>query len=147
MVEADLTQVLDNEHAGYDFPWTLGIFRDCLRVGYDCYVYQGPSGVIGHGVMSVAAGECHLLNVCVHPDWQHRGLGRRLVEFLLDVARQKNVRTALLEVRVSNTTAHRLYASLGFNEVGTRHQYYPGGEGRREDAIILARELSEGDPT
>jgi len=140
MREADLAQVIKIEHACYEFPWTLGIFRDCLRVGYDCYVYQGPSGLIGHGVMSAAAGECHLLNICVHADWQRRGLGRRLVEFLLDVARTRKIHTALLEVRVSNALAHRLYTSLGFNEVGMRHHYYPG-RGGREDAIILAREL------
>jgi len=140
MQERDLTQVLNNELAAYDFPWTLGIFRDCLRVGYDCYVCEWPSALIGHGVMSVAAGECHLLNICIHPDWQRRGLGRQLVEYLLGVAQDKKARTVLLEVRASNVAAYRLYASLGFNEVGLRQQYYPGREGR-EDAIILAREL------
>lgn len=140
MVETDLQHVLKIEQAAYEFPWTFGIFRDCLRVGYHCYVYEGPSGILGHGVMSVAAGECHLLNICVHPDWQRRGLGRQLVEHLLDVARAKGVGTALLEVRASNTSAYRLYTNLGFNEVGLRHQYYPG-HGEREDAIILAREL------
>jgi ribosomal-protein-alanine N-acetyltransferase len=140
MVEADLTHVLKVEQLCYEFPWTLGIFRDCLRVGYHGYVLEGPSALIGHGVMSIGAGECHLLNICVHPDWQRRGLGRQLVEFLLDVARKKRVTTALLEVRVSNARAYRLYAGLGFNEVGMRHHYYPGREGR-EDAIILACEL------
>lgn len=140
MVETDLAQVLKVEQAAYEFPWTLGIFRDCLRVGYHCYVLESPAGLVGHGVMSVAAGECHLLNICVHPDWQRHGFGQQLVEFLLEAARAKGVGTALLEVRVSNTSAYRLYSRLGFNEVGTRHHYYPG-HGEREDAIILAREL------
>jgi len=140
MVEADLPHVLKVEQRCYEFPWTLGIFRDCLRVGYHGYVVESPSGLIGHGVMSIGAGECHLLNICVHPDWQRRGLGRQLVETLLEVARTKRVSTALLEVRVSNAAAYRLYVNLGFNEVGMRHHYYPGRAGR-EDAIILAREL------
>lgn len=143
MVESDLTRVLEVERISYAFPWTTGIFRDCLRVGYHCYVFEGPSGPIGHGVMSIAASECHLLNICIHPEWQRRGLGRQLVQFLLEIARRKSVKTALLEVRVSNTGAYRLYANLGFNEVGMRRHYYPG-YGGREDAIILARELSEG---
>jgi len=142
MQEADLARVIEVEEAAYEFPWTLGIFRDCLRVGYASYVYDSPSGPVGHGVMSIAAGECHLLNVCVHPDWQRRGLGRQLVEFLLDVAREKKAHTALLEVRLSNQVAHGLYAGLGFNEVGVRQNYYPA-RGGREDAIILARELGE----
>lgn len=143
MVAADLARVLEVERICYVFPWTLGIFRDCLRVGYHCYVYEGRSGPIGHGIMSIAAGECHLLNICVHPDWQRRGLGRQLVQFLLEIARRQDVKTALLEVRVTNTGAYRLYANLGFNEVGMRRHYYPG-YGGREDAIILARELWRG---
>lgn len=141
MADADLARVVKVEQAAYEFPWTLGIFRDCLRVGYHCYVYDCQAGLVGHGVMSVAAGECHLLNICVHPDWQRRGLGRELVEFLLGVARKRGAGTALLEVRVSNQAAYALYARLGFNEVGLRHHYYPGHGSAREDAIILAREL------
>lgn len=140
MTEADLEHVLKVERLSYEFPWTFGIFRDCLRVGYHCYVCESAAGLIGHGVMSIAAGESHLLNICVHPEWQRRGLGRQLVEFLLEVARKREVKTVLLEVRVSNAAAYRLYASLGFNEVGTRHHYYPGRDGR-EDAMILALEL------
>lgn len=140
MATADLPQVIVNEEASYEFPWTLGIFQDCLRVGYHCYACEIPSGLVGHGIMSLAVGECHLLNICVHPDWQRRGFGRCIVEFLLEVARQKQVHTALLEVRVSNTIAHKLYMEMGFNEVGMRQRYYPGRNGR-EDAIILAREL------
>jgi ribosomal-protein-alanine N-acetyltransferase len=140
MTEADLPAVIKVEHASYEFPWTLGIFKDCMRVGYHCYVCELPQGLIGHGVMSIAVGECHVLNVCIHPDWQRRGYGRELVRFLLEVARDKKARTALLEVRVSNIGAYELYQSLGFNDVGMRRHYYPG-RGGREDALILAREL------
>lgn len=152
----DLETVHAVETVSYEFPWTMGILRDCLRVGYPCYVYE-PGGLlpsarfpparsvshalIGHGVMSLAAGECHLLNVCVHPDHQRQGLGRRLVEFMLDAARNRGARLALLEVRMSNQTAYRLYSRLGFNEVGVRQNYYPAQAGR-EDAIILARDLT-----
>jgi ribosomal-protein-alanine N-acetyltransferase len=140
MREADLSVVFANERTAYQFPWTLGIFRDCLRVGYQCYVLEGPYGVIGHGIMSVAAQECHLLNICVHPDHQRRGYGRALVRHLLDIARRKRAVMALLEVRVSNDAAYRLYTSMGFDEVGIRKNYYPARPGR-EDAIILACDL------
>lgn len=146
MRAADLPAVLEVEQSAYEFPWTLDIFRDCLRVGYDCYVLEGPDGLVGHGIMSVAAGECHLLNICVHPLYQRRGLGRALVEFLLARARAKGARTALLEVRVSNRVAYRLYTRLGFHEVGMRRGYYPARVGR-EDAILLARELDVPPPS
>ena len=139
----DLPSVIQVEETSYEFPWTLPIFRDCLRVGCDCFVYETQDGVIGHGIMSVAAGECHILNICIHPDHQRRGLGESMVYFLLDIARQKQAQAALLEVRMSNSAAYRLYIKLGFDEVGIRKNYYPSRIGR-EDAIILARDLTTG---
>lgn len=140
MLEQDLSKVMATEGVAYEFPWTEGIFRDCLRVGYVCRVMELSRRMVGHGVMSIAAGECHLLNICINPQYQRRGLGRRLVMHLLDVARRRDVRMALLEVRQSHRHAYRLYTSLGFDEVGLRKNYYPARNGR-EDAIILAREL------
>lgn len=137
----DLAKVMEVEKAAYEFPWTRAIFRDCLRVGYSCFVYETPSGLCGHGIMSMGAGECHLLNICVHPEHQRRGLGRDLVNFLLALARHKKARVALLEVRVSNRAAYNLYTQLGFDEIGIRKGYYPARYGR-EDAIILARDLT-----
>lgn len=136
----DLPAVLAVERTVYEFPWTDGIFRDCLRVGYVCLVYDGPAGIAGYGVMSVAVGECHLLNLSIHPDYQGQGLGSHLITQLLDLARHHKARMAFLEVRESNQKAQRLYANLGFNEIGMRHNYYPARQGR-EDAIILARML------
>jgi ribosomal-protein-alanine N-acetyltransferase len=141
MVESDLVAVLAVEEAGYSHPWTVGIFRDCLRVGYCCWVYELGDEIIGHGIMSVAAGECHVLNICVHPRWQGHGLGRRILRRLLNIGRQHHADTAFLEVRVSNRAAVELYLSSGFNEVGRRRGYYPGSRGR-EDALVFACDLS-----
>ncbi len=137
----DLDAVIAIEQAAYEYPWTPAIFHDCLRVGYVCYVCEDAQGIVGHGVMSVAAGECHLLNICVHPHHQRRGLGRMLVEFLLDLARTKGACVALLEVRPSNVAGYRLYTGMGFDEIGLRENYYPAARGR-EDAVLLARDLT-----
>lgn len=141
MQEADVSAVLEIERAAYEFPWTRAIFRDCLRVGYICFVYEGVRGLLGHGIMSLAAGECHLLNICIHPQCQRRGLGRALVAYLLELARLRQATVALLEVRMSNRAAYNLYIKMGFDEVGMRKAYYPARSGR-EDAIILARDLT-----
>jgi ribosomal-protein-alanine N-acetyltransferase len=152
MYEADLPAVLAVENAAYPYPWTDGIFRDCLRVGYHCLVAApahetvrrlapaAPGPLVGHAVMSAAVGECHLLNLCVHPDWQRRGLGRRILLRLLAIGRANNADTAFLEVRANNRRAIALYESEGFCEVGLRRGYYPAGE-QREDAIVMARPL------
>lgn len=136
----DLPFVVQVEHLAYEFPWTEGIFRDCLRAGYCCRILEDKGRFAGHGVMAVAVGECHLLNVCIHPHYQRRGLGRQLLLHLLDVARKGHARVALLEVRRSNRAAYALYSELGFNEIGLRKNYYPGRHSR-EDALILARDL------
>jgi len=137
---ADLPQVMGIEKKVYPFPWSEGIFRDCLRVGYFCQVLEGEEGLRGYGVMSVAADECHLLNISIHPDYQAQGLGKTLVNHLLDVARHYRARMAFLEVRESNHIARRLYEKIGFNEIGVRNRYYPADKGR-EDALILAMTL------
>lgn len=143
MVDDDLEAVLAIERAVYPFPWTEGIFRDCLNVGYSCWVGAGEGDLRGYGVMSVAAGESHILNLCVHPDWRRQGLGRTLLVHLLRLARRHRAETALLEVRPSNRGALALYQDLGFSEVGVRRNYYPHRQGR-EDALILALDLSAG---
>lgn len=136
----DLPDVLRNERRGYTHPWTEGIFRDCLRNGQECWLLMCSDQNVGHGILSVAAGESHLLNVCVHPDFQGHGFGRILVEHLLERARTGEASTIFLEVRPSNVAACELYDKLGFNEVGLRENYYPSNIGR-EDALILAKEL------
>ncbi len=141
MREGDLEAVFLNEQAAYSHPWSMGILRDCLRVGYHCLVALDDRGVIGHAVMSVAVGEAHLLNLCVAPAAQGRGIGRRLLRRVLRLAREHEADTVFLEVRASNTGARRLYESEGFCEVGQRRGYYPHDEHEREDAVVYARPM------
>lgn len=140
MRQADLPNVLKNERRGYSHPWTEGVFSDCLNAGHECWLFVFEGRNIGHGILSVAAGESHLLNVCIHPDYQGNGYGRLLVEHMLKRARARGAGCVFLEVRPSNQIACKLYEDLGFNEVGVRKDYYPAFVGR-EDALVLAREL------
>lgn len=141
MIFADLKEVLSIEKRAYEFAWTEGIFRDCIRVGYQCRILETPHGFVqAYGVMSVAVGEAHILNLCVRPELQGRGLSRQLLNHLLELASSLNVRTVFLEVRPSNHRALRLYTDAGFCEVGIRRGYYPAAKGR-EDGLVLAKEL------
>jgi len=137
---ADLDTVMDIESHAYDFPWTQGIFRDCLRVGYCCWCYENDGLIQGYGVMSVAAGESHILNITVRPESQRQGIGGKLMKHFLQLARRHNADIAMLEVRPSNLSAISLYEKMGFNEIGVRRNYYPADEGR-EDALLLALSL------
>jgi len=140
MRESDLHEIIEIERACYQHPWSESIFSDCMHAGYSCWVC-GRDGIIeGYGVISVAAGESHLLNLCVRNESRCQGIGRKLLKHLISIARRHDAEVVFLEVRPSNTSARRLYASEGFNELGTRRDYYPRGNGR-EDALILARAL------
>jgi len=141
MRDRDLATVLEIEREAYAFPWSEGIFRDCLRAGYCCWVVERNEDVRAYGIMQVSVGESHILNLCVRASNRGQGLGRALLSHLLEVAKEHRADTALLEVRPTNRAALSLYAAMGFNEVGVRRGYYPGRDGR-EDALILATCLS-----
>ena len=136
----DLPEVLEIELRAYPFPWTRGIFEDCLRAAYPSWVLADGDTITGYGVLSVAADEAHVLNICVDPRLQGRGHGRRLLHALLHLARGRGAQRLFLEVRPSNRGALALYHAEGFNEIGRRPRYYPAHSGR-EDAIVMAMEL------
>ena len=140
MASRDLDRVIEIEQRAYPHPWTRGIFSDCLRVGYDCWCLQTGREVVGYCVLSHAAGETHLLNLCVRPESQRQGVGEKLLVHLTALARRHDAEIIFLEVRVSNAAARSLYDKMGFNELGTRKDYYPAAGGR-EDGLILARVL------
>jgi ribosomal-protein-alanine N-acetyltransferase len=136
----DIADVVAIERGSYQFPWSEGIFRDCLRVGYVCRVVTVSRQVMAYGVMSFGAGEAHILNLCVDEAYRCRGIGRQLLNSLIERAGAAGMADAYLEVRPSNTTAIRLYLSLGFEQVGMRRGYYQAASGR-EDAAVLRRAL------
>ena len=136
----DIADVVAIERASYQFPWSEGIFRDCLRVGYVCRVVTVSRQVMAYGVMSLGAGEAHILNLCVGETYRCHGVGRRLLGSLIERAAAAGMADAFLEVRPSNTAAIRLYLALGFEQVGMRRGYYQAATGR-EDAAVLRRAL------
>jgi len=142
MLEADLDAVIDIEEQSYEFPWTRGIFHDCLHVGYSCWVYEENGHVLAYGVMSTGGGEAHILTVVVQKEARGRQLGRQIMRHLLNTASKHKVDTVLLEVRPSNIIAVNLYQSIGFSEVGVRKGYYPDKKGR-EDALIMGLDLKQ----
>lgn len=144
MRPADLKAVAEVEIASYQFPWSLGIFRDCLLAGYQSLVLDASGRISGYCIMSIAAVEAHLLNLCIHPSCQRLGHGRQLLVEALVRARHAGVETVFLEVRPSNGAAIELYRSLGFRLIGRRPSYYQADCGR-EDAVIFAATLTGAD--
>ena len=137
----DLKDVMQGELASYPHPWSEANFKDCIKnQGYSCWVFEHNNQCAGHVVISAAAGESHILNLCVYPKMQGQGWGRKLLEEAEYIARQHRAETCFLEVRPSNKAGINLYESSGYNQIGVRKAYYPADKGR-EDAIVMAKTL------
>jgi ribosomal-protein-alanine N-acetyltransferase len=137
----DVDAILAIEQRSYPFPWSAGIFQDCIKVGYHCLVMEVDGAVAGYTIFSVVVQECHILNICIDPRWRRSGLARRLLDCIFERAGCMDAGLIYLEVRPTNTAAINLYASLGFEQIARRRRYYPTHDGR-EDALVLARAVS-----
>ena len=141
MSHEDLSPVSDIERQSYEFPWSHGVFRDCLLAGYQCIVLERDDEVVGYSVLSIAAGEAHILNICVHSTYRSMGYGEKLLDENLFRARSSSVREIFLEVRPSNKHALALYRKKDFHKVADRPEYYQASQGR-EDATVLVKKLA-----
>ncbi len=136
----DVAAVSALEQSAYEFPWTIGIFRDCLLAGYSAIALEQGGQLVGYAIMSVAAGEAHLLNICIAPKLRGLGVGRSLLDHMMDLAGSLGAERVFLEVRPSNSEALKLYRRAEFDVVGVRRAYYRAHNGK-EDAVVLVRRL------
>ena len=136
----DLDRIVEIELSACPYPWTRGIFADCLRVGYDCWGLQAGIELIGYTIQTHAAGENHLLNLCVAPEQQGKGYGSILLDHAIRLARQQDCFCIFLEVRPSNPAGIRLYRRNGFSVVAERPDYYRSDQGR-ESALVMKLDL------
>ena len=136
MTATDLDGIVAIERHVHAHPWTRGNFADSLAAGYHCWVAERDMQLIAYGIIMVAAGEAHLLNLSVASSWQRHGIGTELTHFFVKLARDQGAERIYLEVRPSNVAARALYGRSGFAEVGVRTGYYPTSGGR-EDAVIM----------
>jgi ribosomal-protein-alanine N-acetyltransferase len=135
----DITNVMLIEKSSYEFPWTKGIFLDCLsKNNYFCYIGECNNITIAYLIITIVAGEAQILNICVQNNQRNNGLGKLLLDHFVKIAKQNQAKDAFLEVRSSNKIAKNLYHNFGFNEIGIRSNYYPFHNNTREDAIVLA---------
>ena len=112
MQESDLKDVVRIEHASYAFPWTEGIFRDCLRVNYVCRVVEVGTDVVGYGIISVGAGEGHVLNICISGAYRCRGLGRRMLWHVLQHVAPEAIRYIETTVGPDNAASRGMFAGV-----------------------------------
>lgn len=159
----DLPEVMLIEQKCYDFPWSEELLRNCLKVGYHALVLREEGCVRAYAFASSGAGESHILNICVDPEFRGQGYAKTLLKQCIATVMIHGAKVMFLEVRESNRGAISLYESMGFVEIGRRDNYYrrqtkksgnaEKGRSRtgkskknsvtsREDALVMSRDLT-----
>lgn len=136
----DLDTIMQIEPQIYTHPWTRGNFSDSINSGYSAWVLLLHEEIIGYALLMMVLDEAHLLNLSIAGKYQKQGLGRFLLEYMLQIAKNHDATNMFLEVRPSNISAIALYENIGFNEMAIRRGYYPAANGR-EDAILMGLAL------
>lgn len=137
----ELEDILKIEKLSYSSPWPRSQFEKELKNQFsNKFVAKtdqdGRKTVAAYIIFWVVAGEAHILNIAVHPDFRRKGIAKSLLVFALERLDEIGTREVFLEVRCSNIAARRLYEKFGFREIGIRRGYY-GDNG--EDAVVMAR--------
>ena len=138
----DLDQVLALEQESFSVPWSPDAFREVVESSFHQFIVAEEEGrIIGFAGMSCVMDEADVENIAVSGAWQRKGVGRKLLKSLEEMALKQEMTVMFLEVRASNEPAIRLYESEGFRPVGRRKDYY---EAPREDALLYALVLEKG---
>lgn len=144
MTQIDVLRVHEIDVSTDPTPWSEKLISDCQKVGYDCWVLVDQQNILGFGILNYGANEAHILKLAIEPSQQGKGLGKKLLQHLIALAKVKEMEEVYLEVRVSNDKAIGLYKSHHFVEVGVRKGYYPANEATSvasEDALTMALPL------
>lgn len=146
MTAADLDEVLAIERKSFPLPWLQQHFIDEINSTYAFpLVAFDPSGrLLGYICPMLLLDEGHILDVAVHPDMRGAGVGRLLVEKVLEECRGNGASFVSLEVRESNLAAITLYRKIGFAVVGKRKRYYENGEDALMMEYVFTRQESPG---
>ena len=132
----DLPEIEPIELLCYPNPWSRKVMADCIKAHYQCVTLRIDEELIGYAFMLIGVNESHLLNLSVAPIHQRKGYAKRLLQHMAYISRYWHCKKMLLEVRISNLPAIRLYENMGFQYIGRRKDYYRY-DGIQEDALVM----------
>jgi len=136
----DRAEAFAIERRSHAFPWSEQTFASNQGERFLNLRLDAEGKMAAFAITQVVLDEASLFNIAVDPAWQRRGVGRQLLQHLIDELIKRDVLTLWLEVRASNLPAIALYEQMGFNQVSRRSNYYPTASGR-EDALMMALTL------
>lgn len=135
----DCAQVAEIEAASFSMPWSLRAFTDTVeKSNFRYFVAEEAGEILGYCGFLFVLDEAEIPNVCVKSSARKQGVGKRMMQALIEEAEKLGVVVLFLEVRESNTAARKLYESLGFVENGIRKNFY---EQPVEHAVLMSKTL------
>jgi ribosomal-protein-alanine N-acetyltransferase len=139
----DIPEVLRIERVCFSTPWSGDMFEAEIEgpVSY-ATVAEHDDRVVAYATYRIILDECHLMNIAVSPEYRRDGVGRELLQYVVDHCRSRGAEYMFLEVRRSNRAAQALYAAFGFHRLGVRRGYYTDN---KEDALILKLDFPKED--
>ena len=140
MTSAHVAQIAELEKRCFNDPWSENSIASELNNRLSCWLVALEGDVvIGYVGSQTVLDETDMMNIAVHPDYRNQGVAKNLIQTLMDTLSGQGSHSLMLEVRQSNEPAKNLYASLGFETVGIRKNYY---RNPKENALILRKEWS-----
>ena len=138
MTADHVPQIAELEKICFDDPWSEKSIASELNNRLSLWlVAVDGMRLVGYVGSQSVLGETDMMNIAVHPDYRRQGIAEALIECLIAALMDKGNHSLMLEVRVSNAPARKLYEKLGFQQVGLRKNYY---RNPKEDACILRKE-------
>jgi len=145
--ESAIEQLMAIETACHSHPWTLKTMSSCMGGRYFNLAAFNKNTLVGFYIGEKAGPDFTLMDICVTPSEQGKGIAKQLLRQFIEYGEQQNAENLFLEVRESNTRAIALYERAGFIEMSVRKNYYPSDNPAKngfEDAILMGMALSLG---
>ncbi|MCW8834201.1 MAG: ribosomal protein S18-alanine N-acetyltransferase [Colwellia sp.] len=139
---SDINNLMPIENACHSHPWSEKTFTSCIGGRYFGEKIEQQQCLVGFYVGEFVIDEATLMDICVTPMMQGKGLGKLLLNQFIQQAKHKGAVKIWLEVRAKNIAAQMLYMNAGFVETSRRTGYYPSSSGfGYEDAIVMCLSL------
>lgn len=139
-----IPQLMAIETACHSHPWTLNTMSSCIGGRYFNLAAFNGDTMVGFYIGEKAGPDFTLMDICVAPSEQGKGIAKQLLNQFIEYGEQQNAENLFLEVRESNIPAIKLYENAGFIEMSVRKNYYPSDNPAKngfEDAILMGMAL------
>jgi len=145
LTSIEIPSILSIEERNSDYPWTQLQFTTSIENSNNlCYSLSLKGKTIGYLMAMLATDSADILNIGIDPEFQRKGHGTALLNYLIEELRKRHIGEILLEVRVGNKSAIQFYKKQGFKEISVRKDYYmnnSNNRSQREDGIIMRIEI------